>query len=287
MKYLKHINIGAVAQLSADKHGLNYAAITYIVKDHYGSSSIPNYNHNKISKLAKCHHKTAKDAVNYGIKNGLCMFHGQTLVFKQLSVSNGVNRGMDIGNIDSNAFSSLKKAKETLRLLLVGDLSRKQESVRHMFLEHEKIKNIKTIKALRKMNRKREKMVIGEDDILLSKCCGNDEDYYGIGYQRIANELSCCKSTAFRLINRVKNGGLLVKVSHDALKRLNDGKPNLSGDIKNIPMIEKVYYQYLLALNNNQPIPNGVYVCGKYFYYQPANTYHLRLRPSRSNAKMK
>ena len=286
MKYLKHINIGAVAQLSADKHGLNYAAITYAVKDAFSSSAIPEYNHNKLAKMLKCHYKTAKDAVNYGINNGLCKFHGKTLIFDKLQVKSGFNRGMDIGNIPSSEFSTLKRAKNTLRLLLIGDLSRKQESVRHMFLEHEKIKDIKTIKALRKMNRKREKVVMGDDDILLSKCCGNEEDYYGIGYNRIAKELSCCKSTAFRFVkNNV--GGLLTKVTQSPLKRVNDGKPILKGDIRNIPLIEKVYYQYLVALNTDQPIPNGVYVYGKYFYYQPANTYHLRLRPSGNDFKVK
>jgi hypothetical protein len=286
MKYLKHINIGAVAQLSNEKHGLNYAAITYAVKDTFGSSAIPEYNHNKIAKLLKCSHNTAKNAVNYGIKNGLCKFHGKTLIFDKLKVKSGFNRGMDIGNIPSSEFSTLKRAIKTLRLLLIGDLSRRQESVRHMFLEHEKIKDIKTIKALRKMNNKRAKVVANDDDILLSKCCGSEEDYYGIGYNRIAKELSCCKSTAFRFVKQ-NVGGLLTKVTQSPLKRVNDGKPLLKGDIKNIPLIEKVYYQYLVALNTNQPIPNGVYICGKYFYYQPANSYHLRLRPSGNNFKVR
>lgn len=84
---IRRLNITLISRHMTNRCGLNFLAISYMVKGRFVSSTIVNFTYKHFSKEYNISYNTLKKAINYGLENNLCHFEGKNLVFHSLTAN--------------------------------------------------------------------------------------------------------------------------------------------------------------------------------------------------------
>ncbi len=192
----KNIRFGFAVEMFGSVTLLKAIAMMLLVRQRTGTNVIKNFTINKIAGITGMHAVTVRKRLHTLKDYGLVEYQGRSLVMRSL-VSKHKNRNIRLANI---AYEKVKDVERSLQALLVAIMQMRKEFAKRTIRNAHNSHDAKEVKAAQRVSRK----------------YGWGQEYieHGMGYQKIASTLHCCKATAVRIVKYAEKIHVLAKMKH-------------------------------------------------------------------------
>lgn len=175
---------------------LKAIAMSLLVRHRASTNIIKDFTVNKLASITGMHATTVKKRLHTLKEYELITYQGKNLVFRSL-VSRHQKRNIRLAKM---ACTTVKSIERSLQAILVAVIQLRKEFAKRTIRNAHHGYDAKNIKAAQKTARKYK--------------WGNEYKEYGLGYEKIAKIMNCCKATATKIVNFAVKRSILKKQTH-------------------------------------------------------------------------
>ena len=175
---------------------LKAIAMSLLVRKRTNTNIVKNFTVNKLKEITGMHSTTIKKRLHTLNEYGLVSYSGKNLVFRSL-VSRHKQRNVRLAKI---AYGKVKDIERSLQAILVAIIQIRKDFAKRTILTAHNGRNAKQVKRAQKLSRRYK--------------WGYDYVERGLGYEKIAKTLRCCKATATKIVNFAIGRSILKKETH-------------------------------------------------------------------------
>lgn len=189
----KNIRFRLAKQMFRSSKLLKAIAMLLLIRKRSNSNIIKNFTINKIAVITGMHASTVKRRLRTLGEYGLVAYCGKSISFRSVT-SKHKERNI---NITKTAYGKIKDVERSLQAILAAIIQLRKDFVKRTILTAHNGRNAKQVKSARKLSRRYR--------------WGNQYVERGLGYEKIAKTIGCCKATAVKIIKFAENSEILRK----------------------------------------------------------------------------
>jgi len=192
----KNLRYRLALEMFGSNNLLKAVAMSLLVRKRTNTNIIKNFTINKLASITGMHATTIKKRLRTLKEYGLVSYCGKNLVFRSL-VSRHKLRNIRLAKI---AYGKVKDIERSLQAILVAIVQIRKDFAKRTILTAHNGRNAKQVKRAQKLSRRYK--------------WGHDYVERGLGYEKIAKTLRCCKATATKIVNFAIGRSILKKQTH-------------------------------------------------------------------------
>ena len=195
-KMNKNLRYRLVLEMFRSNELLKAVAMSLLVRKRINGNTVRNFTINKLATITGMHATTIKKRLHTLKECGLVSYNGKSLIFRSL-VSRHKQRNVRLAKV---AYDKIKDVERSLQAILVAVMQIRKDFVKRTILTAHNGRYPKEVKRAQKLSRRYK--------------WGHDYVERGLGYEKIAKTLRCCKATATKIVNFAIDRSILKKETH-------------------------------------------------------------------------